>query len=101
MMEDVAVAIVVDELNPGVGVVRLAGNMTKRKPKAMFGGRVEFNLARNVFEACGIEQFLVLVQGIEGVEKDVIVAATTGCSLDQDATGIIGVDLHAAERSFN
>ena len=67
----------------------------------MSGGRVEFDLARNVFEASGVEQFMVLVQGIEGVEEDVVVVAAAGSALNQDAMGIVRVDPHPTESSFD
>lgn len=101
MTDDVAVAVIVDELDPGMRVVGLAGDVAEGEPKAMSGGRVEFDFARNVLKASGVEQFVVLVQAIEGVEEEVEVTTTAGGLLDQDAAGIVQVDPHAAEGTFD
>jgi hypothetical protein len=97
MTDYVTVTVIIDELNPGIWVVGLTGDIAERESEAMLGGRVEFDLARDVFEAGGMEQFMVLVQEIESVEEEVVVTAPARRSLDQNAAGIVGVDPHTTE----
>lgn len=101
MADDLSVAVVIDELNPSLGIVGLARDVTEGQSKSVLGGRVEFDLSRNVLQLGCMEELVVLAQQVGGVEEHEIMSASARCRLNQDACWIVRVDAHSPEGPFD
>jgi hypothetical protein len=77
------VSIVVDELNPGVGVVGLARDVAEGQPEGLVRRGEKLCLSRNVVESSGFQEAPYLIQVIEIVQENVVMATATGGGLDQ------------------
>ena len=82
MTDNAVVAVVIDELDPGTGVVRLTRDVTEGEPEAVVRGWVELDFPWDVVEPYSVQKGVILVQAVGSVEEDVVVATTAWGSLD-------------------
>jgi hypothetical protein len=101
MANDPTVPVIVNELNPGVRVVGLTRDKAKGKSEPEFRRGKELDFSRGMAKPSLQKKTVELVQEIEGIEEEIVMATATGGLLDQNTVGIFGIDSHPAKRSFN
>ena len=94
---DTTVPVVINELNPGRGIMRETREEAEWEPEALVHRREHLDLAGFVSKPSRFEQVVDDLQVVSGVEKDVEVQTSTRRGLGQHLVGIVGVDAHAAK----
>jgi hypothetical protein len=94
---DTTVPVVINELNPGLGIMGVTREEAEWKPEALVHRREYLDLAGFVSKPSRFEQVVDDLQVVSGVEKNVEVPPPTRRSLCQHLVGIVGVDAHATK----